>query len=177
MSLPSEDCPKQICRWCEGSLPESSDTASSGDSFWLKSVPFVLGAQKQMDYRAIPRAVFTDPEIGTVGLTEADADAQGIACRCQTLDLSFVPKALAIRETRGVVNMVIARESHKILGVHLIAPRGADIIHEAALAVKFGLTIEDLIETIHVYPTMSEAIRMVAQMFVKDVSKLSCCAE
>ncbi len=137
----------------------------------------VANAQKQMDYRAIPRAVFTDPEIGTVGLTEAEAEAQGIDCRCQTLELNLVPKAAAIRDTRGVVNMVIERDSHKILGVHLIAPRGADIIHEAAFAVKFGLTIEDLIETIHVYPTMSEAIRMVAQMFLKDVGKLSCCAE
>ncbi len=137
----------------------------------------VTNAQKQVDYRAIPRAVFTDPEVGSVGLTEDEADAQGIDCRCQTLDLSYVPKALAIRDTRGVVNMVIERESHKILGVHLIASRGADIIHEAALAVKFGLTAEDLIETIHVYPTMSEAIRMVAQMFFKDVGKLSCCAE
>ncbi len=137
----------------------------------------VTNAGKQMDYRAIPRAVFTDPEVGSVGLTEAEAEAQGIDCRCQTLDLSYVPKAAAVRDTRGVVNMVIERESHKILGVHLIAPRGADIIHEAALAVRFGLTIEDLIETIHVYPTMSEAIRMVAQMFFKDVGKLSCCAE
>ncbi|MBI1924343.1 mercury(II) reductase [Candidatus Poribacteria bacterium] len=137
----------------------------------------VTNAGKQMDYRAIPRAVFTDPEVGSVGLTEAEAEAQGIDCRCQSLDLSYVPKAAAVRDTRGVVNMVIERESHKILGVHLIAPRGADIIHEAALAVRFGLTIEDLIETIHVYPTMSEAIRMVAQMFFKDVGKLSCCAE
>jgi mercuric reductase len=137
----------------------------------------ITNAQKQMDYRAIPRAVFTDPEVGSVGLTEDEADAQGIDCRCQTLDLSYVPKAAAIRDTRGVVNMVIERESHKILGVHLIAPRGADIIHEAALAIRFGLTIQDIIETIHVYPTMSEAIRMVAQMFFKDVGKLSCCAE
>ena len=137
-------------------------------------LPFEAGAQWTFDN---VRAVFTDPEIGMVGLTEAEAEAQGIDCRCQSLDLSYVPKAAAVRDTRGVVNMVIERESHKILGVHLIAPRGADIIHEAALAVRFGLTIEDLIETIHVYPTMSEAIRMVAQMFFKDVGKLSCCAE
>ena len=76
-----------------------------------------------------------------------------------------------------MVNMVIERDSHKILGVHLIAPRGVDIIHEAALAIKSGLTIEDVIDTIHVYPTMSEAIRMTAQMFIKNVGKLSCCAE
>ncbi|MBI3988464.1 MAG: mercury(II) reductase [candidate division NC10 bacterium] len=131
----------------------------------------------RMDYRAIPRAVFTDPEVASVGLTEAQAEAQGFRCRCRILDLSLVPKAAAIRDTRGLVKMVIDQETGQVLGVHLIAPRGADIIHEAALAVKHRLTHLDLIDLIHVYPTMAEAIRMAAQMFVKDVSKLSCCAE
>lgn len=137
----------------------------------------IAGKHIRMDYRAIPRAVFTDPEVASVGLTEAQAEAQGFRCRCRILDLSLVPKAAAIRDTRGLVKMVIDAETGQVLGVHLIAPRGADLIHEAALAVKHRLTYQDLIDLIHVYPTMAEAIRMVAQMFVKDVSKLSCCAE
>jgi mercuric reductase len=94
-----------------------------------------------------------------------------------TVVVAEVPKAAAIFDTRGLVKMVIDEDSGKILGVHLAANRGSDIIHEAVLAVKFGLTVDNLIDTIHVYPTMSEALRMVAQSFTRDVSKLSCCAE
>lgn len=132
---------------------------------------------KKIDRRAIPRAIFTDPEVASVGLTPEQARQQGYQVRANCLSLEHVPKAAAIRDTRGLVKMVIDAKTRRILGVHLIAHRGADLIHEAALAVKFGLTVEDLIETIHVYPTMSEAIRMAAQAFARDVSKLSCCAE
>lgn len=137
----------------------------------------INGAKRKMDYTAIPRAIFTDPEVASVGLTDEAAVEAGYSCRCQVLELVHVPKAAAIRDTRGLVKMVTERDSHRILGVHLVANRGADIIHEAALAVKLRLTYEELIETIHVYPTMSEAIRMAAQTFVKDVTRLSCCAE
>lgn len=136
-----------------------------------------LGGHRKMDYRVVPRAVFTDPEVGSVGLTEEEAERRGIACACRVLDLGLVPKAAAIRETTGLVKLVVEAATERILGVHLLAPRGADIIHEGALAVKLGLTISDLIELIHVYPTISEALRMAAQSFTKDVSKLSCCAE
>jgi mercuric reductase len=132
---------------------------------------------KKMDYWAIPRAIFTDPEVASVGLTIEQAKQQGYEVRANCLFLEHVPKAAAIRDTRGLVKMVIDAKTRRILGVHLIAHRGADVIHEAALAVRFKLTVQDIIDTIHVYPTMSEAIRMAAQTFTKDVSKLSCCAE
>jgi len=132
---------------------------------------------KKMDYWAIPRAIFTDPEVASVGLTVQQAKDQGYEVDANCLDLVHVPKAAAIRDVRGLVKMVINKKTRQVLGVHLIAHRGADIIHEAALAVKFKLTVDDLIDLIHVYPTLSEAIRMVAQTFTKDVSKLSCCAE
>lgn len=135
------------------------------------------GAHLKMDYATIPRAVFTDPEVAAVGLSAAEARAQGMEVEADCLDLAHVPKAAAIYQTKGLVKMVIEKETRRIVGVQLVANRGADIIHEAALAVKHRLTTDDLINTIHVYPTMSEAIRMAAQMFTKDVSKLSCCAE
>lgn len=131
----------------------------------------------RMDYRVIPRAVFTDPEVAAVGLTAQQAKEQGFEVDARCLFLDAVPKAACIRDTRGLVKMVIEKDTRKILGVHLVAHRGADIIHEAALAIRCGLTTRDLIDMIHVYPTMSEAIRMAAQTFEKDVSKLSCCAE
>ncbi len=135
------------------------------------------GSHLKMDYTAIPRAVFTDPEVAAVGLSAAEASAQGMQIEADCLDLQHVPKAAAIYQTRGLVKMVIEKETKRIVGVQLVANRGADIIHESALAVKYRLTVKDLIETIHVYPTMSEAIRIAAQMFTKDISKLSCCAE
>lgn len=134
-------------------------------------------AHLKMDYAAVPRAVFTDPEVAAVGVTAAEARAQGLHVEAACLDLAHVPKAAATYRTRGLVKMVIESGSQRIVGVQLVASRGADIIHEATLAVQYRLTIRDLIRTIHVYPTMSEAIRMAAQMFVKDVSRLSCCAE
>ena len=73
--------------------------------------------------------------------------------------------------------MVIHPRSSKILGVHIVSPHAADLIHEAALAVKFGLTVDDIIDTVHVFPTLSEGIKRVAQAFTRDVSQMSCCVE
>lgn len=130
-----------------------------------------------MDYRAIPRAVFTDPEIGTVGVTKAEAEVQGIRCACRVLDLKYVPRARAIRGAEGLVKMVAEAGSGRIFGVHLFMPQAAEVVNEAALAIQWGLAVADLADTIHVYPTLSEALRLVAQSFTRDVSRLSCCAE
>jgi len=91
--------------------------------------------------------------------------------------MSLVPKAQVINDTRGVIKMVIDPNTLKIVGVHIVSPLAAGMIHEAAFAVKFKLTIDDVIDTVHVFPTMSEAIKLVAQSFRKDISKLSCCVE
>ena len=88
-----------------------------------------------------------------------------------------MPKAMAIKETRGLVKMVLDPKAEVIAGVHMVAPMAADLIHEAALVVKFKLTIDDIIDTVHVFPTMSEAIKRVAQSFKRDISKMSCCVE
>lgn len=134
-------------------------------------------AHLTMDYSAVPRAVFTDPEVAAVGVSAAEARAQDMQVEANCLDLAHVPKAAAIYQTKGLVEMVVERSTMRIVGMQLVASRGADLIHEATLAVQHRLTIHDLIRTIHVYPSMSEAIRMAAQMFIKDVSRLSCCAE
>ena len=73
--------------------------------------------------------------------------------------------------------MIASTIDEKILGVHVIGDSAPEIIHEAAMAMKFGATIPDFVDLIHVYPTMSEALKIGAQAFYKDVSKLSCCAE
>ena len=135
------------------------------------------GAQKTMGFGSIPFAVFTDPEVAGVGLTEAQYMAGYGTCNCRTIQLSQVPKALAVNDTRGLVKMVAHHETGKVMGVHILAPHAAEMIHEATLAVRFGLTIDDLIETTHVFPTFCEGIKMAAQAFRRDIGRMSCCVE
>lgn len=130
-----------------------------------------------INLKEIPSAVFTNPQVAKVGYTEEEYSAKTKACACRTLSMALVPKAQVINDTRGVIKMVIDPNTLKIVGVHIVSPLAADMIHEATLAVKFGLTIDDIINTVHVFPTMSEAIKLVAQSFRKDVNKLSCCVE
>ncbi len=132
---------------------------------------------KKMDLSAVPHAVFTIPQVASVGLTEKGAEEKGIICRCSTIPMELVPKALLAKDTRGLVKMVIDAKTERILGVHILASLAADMIHEGVLAVKYGLTIDDIIDTVHVFPTMTEALKLVAQSFRKDISKMSCCAE
>ena len=91
--------------------------------------------------------------------------------------MSKVPKAIVIRDTRGLTKMVAEASTGRILGVHILAENAADLIHEAVLAVKYKLTIDDIIDTVHVFPTMTESIKLVATSFRKDIDELSCCAE
>ncbi len=92
------------------------------------------------------------------------------------LPLEYVPRALAARDTRGFVKLVADGATQKIIGAHILAAEAGEMITEPALAIKFGLTIEDLTATFHPYLTLSEGIKLAAQAFTKDVAKLSCCA-
>jgi mercuric reductase len=134
-------------------------------------------SHRKVDYSVIPHAIFTTPEVAAVGLTEEQAKAQGLKVRTSVLDFHWVPRAWLSLDERGVIKMVAEEETGRILGVHLVAPHAGELIHEAILAIKHKLTIQDLIETFHVYPTLSEALRICAQGFFKDATKLSCCAE
>ncbi|MBI2578833.1 MAG: mercury(II) reductase [Candidatus Aenigmarchaeota archaeon] len=133
--------------------------------------------KKKINFNEVPRAVFTYPEVASVGLTDEVANGKGIRCRCGVLPLDYVPKAHVIGDTRGLVKIVANNKTKQIVGVHILAPHAADLIHEGTIAVKFGLTVDDIIDTVHVFPTLSEAIKLAAQSFYKDVSKLSCCTE
>ena len=135
----------------------------------------LAGVKKTINYEHIPAAVFTNPQVATVGLTEEQEMERFGACSCRTVEVARVPKAQAVKETRGLIKMVIHPENSKILGVHIVAPMAADLIHEATLAVKFGLTVDDIIDTVHVFPTLSEGIKLAAQAFTRDISVMSCC--
>jgi mercuric reductase len=128
------------------------------------------------DNSAMPGVVFTDPQVATVGLTEAQAQSAGRQVAISVLSLDNVPRALAARDTRGLIKLVADAETHKLLGAHILAPEGADSIQTAAMAIKAGMTVEQLGETIFPYLTMVEGLKLAALSFEKDVAKLSCCA-
>jgi mercuric reductase len=137
----------------------------------------VEGTKKTIDYDSVTKAVFTDPQVASVGITEEEEMRLLNTCACRSLEIAKVPKAQVIKETRGLIKMGIHPETQVILGVHMVAPMAADLIHEAALAVKFKLTINDITDAVHVFPTMSEAIKRVAQSFKRDTSRTRCCVE
>jgi len=128
------------------------------------------------DNRAMPAVVFTDPQVASVGLTQAQAKAAGHEVATSVLSVDNVPRALAARDTRGLIKLVADAKSGKLLGAHILAPEGADSIQSAALAIKVGMTVEQLGETIFPYLTTVEGLKLAAQAFKKDVKMLSCCA-
>jgi mercuric reductase len=132
---------------------------------------------RTVDHRVIPRTIFTDPQIGIVGMTDAEANAAGHTCWCNTVPMELVPRAGAIRDTRGIIKMVIDDDTKEVLGVSMVGVNAGEVIHEAAMAMRFHATLDDFIDMVHVYPTMAEALKIVAISRYKDPAKLSCCAE
>ena len=134
------------------------------------------GNSLSYDNSVVPAVVFCDPQVASVGLTEHQAVALGHETRTSVLPLEHVPRALAARDTRGLIKLVADAGSKKLLGAHILAPEGADSIQTAAMAIKAGMTYEDLGATIFPYLTTVEGLKLAAQTFDQDVAKLSCCA-
>jgi mercuric reductase len=135
------------------------------------------GQLRRADHTVVPRAIFTDPPVASVGLTEAEAHARGYRCRCSSVPVDLVPRAGAVRDPRGVIKMVLDADTQRVLGVSMVGRDAAEVIHEAAMAIRLGATVHDFIDLVHVYPTMAEALKIVALSFFKDPARLSCCAE
>ncbi|HAS17930.1 MAG TPA: hypothetical protein DCR39_08625 [Nitrospiraceae bacterium] len=136
-----------------------------------------MDSPKSIDYSVIPHAIFTQPNVAVAGLTEKDAVTKGFSVISRTLDLRHVPKARAIWDTRGLIKIVAEEATGTIIGVHILAPEAAEVIHQAVLIVKNKMTLKDAAEKIDVYPTLSEMVKLCAQSFYKDIKKLSCCAD
>jgi mercuric reductase len=138
----------------------------------------LTGSHKKVDLLSVPSAIFTSPQVASVGITEETMMRKYKYCSCRTLYMENVPKALTVNDIKGLIKMVVdPQKKNRIVGVHIISSIAADMIHEAVMAVKYRFTIDDIIDTVHVFPTMSESIKLVATSFKQDISKLSCCAE
>jgi dihydrolipoyl dehydrogenase len=129
----------------------------------LVAASVIAGQPEVYDVRAMPAAVFTDPEIATVGMTEEEAKAAGHEIRVGNFPFTALGKALATRESEGFAKVIADAETDLILGVHIIGHDAANLISEAAVAIESGLTAEDLALTVHPHPTLGESLMEAAE--------------
>ncbi|MBS0542395.1 MAG: mercury(II) reductase [Proteobacteria bacterium] len=136
----------------------------------------MTGGDAALDLTAMPAVVFTDPQVATVGYSEAEAHHDGIETDSRTLTLDNVPRALANFDTRGFIKLVIEEGSGRLIGVQAVAPEAGELIQTAVLAIRNRMTVQELAEQLFPYLTMVEGLKLAAQTFNKDVKQLSCCA-
>ena len=130
---------------------------------------------KSIDYHSVPWTVFTDPQLASVGYSEDEQMAELKVCACRTITFDKLPKALITKRTKGVIKIAIHPQTKVIMGVHILAPNAGDLIAQAMVLIKNKNTIDDLDDMLPVFPTLSEAIKLAAMSFTRDVSKMSCC--
>ena len=136
----------------------------------------MTGGDAALDLSAMPAVVFTDPQVATVGYSEAQAHQAGIKTDSRLLTLDNVPRALANFDTRGFIKLVADADSGHLLGVQAVAPEAGELIQTAALAIRNRMTVKELADQLFPYLTMVEGLKLAAQTFNKDVKQLSCCA-
>ena len=124
----------------------------------------------------MPAVVFTEPQMATVGLTQAEAAKKGYDVKTSVITLDHVPRFIASRETDGLIKLVADSKTDKLLGATILASEAGDSIQTIVMAMKANFTTEELANTIFPYLTAVEGLKLAAQTFNKDVSKLSCCA-
>ena len=136
----------------------------------------MTGGDAALNLAAMPAVVFTDPQVATVGYSEAEAQHDGIETDSRTLTLDNVPRALANFDTRGFIKLVIEEGSGRLIGVQAVAPEAGELIQTAVLAIRNRMTVQELADQLFPYLTMVEGLKLAAQTFSKDVKQLSCCA-
>jgi dihydrolipoamide dehydrogenase len=122
-----------------------------------------LGHAVKMDYRAIPAAVYTEPEVAVTGLTEQEAKDKGYEIEVGRFSFKSLGKAMAINENVGLVKIISDKKYGEILGAHIVGPHASDLIHEVCVSIKLESTIEELMHTIHAHPSLGEAVMEASQ--------------
>jgi mercuric reductase len=158
------DCTKQ---------PQFVYVAAAGGS---RAAVNMTGGDATLDLSAMPAVVFTDPQVATVGMTEAEAISQGFKVDTRSLDLENVPRALVNFETHGFIKMVAEQGSGRLLGVQAVTGGAGELIQTAVMALRARMTVQEIGDELFPYLTMVEGLKLCAQTFTKDVSQLSCCA-
>ena len=153
--------------------PQFVYVAAAGGS---RAAVNMTGGEATLDLSAMPGVMFTDPQVATVGLTEAEALKQGYNVDTRLLDLENVPRALVNFDTHGFIKMVAERDSGRLLGVQAVAGGAGELIQAAVIALRSRMTVQDIGDELFPYLTMVEGLKLCAQTFTKDVKQLSCCA-
>lgn len=148
---------------------------SAGREGTLAAHNALSDSRESIDYHTVPFTIFSDPQLAGVGFTEDDQMEKMGTCACRTVSFENIPKAIIMNRTEGLIKMVIHPRTGQILGVHILAPNAGEIIAGAMMLVKNKNTIDDVINSLPMFPTLSEALKIVALSFTKDVSNLSCC--
>ncbi|MEX0931040.1 MAG: mercury(II) reductase [Candidatus Paceibacterota bacterium] len=133
------------------------------------------GTHLSIDYNTVPFTIFTDPQIAGVGTNESEQMKQKGICNCRTISFEHVPKAIIMRRTEGLIHMAVDTDSPKIVGMQILAPNAGELIATGMMIVKNRNTIDDVVNSLPMFPTLSESIKIAALSFTKDISKLSCC--
>jgi len=136
----------------------------------------MTGGDAAVNLTAMPAVVFTDPQVATVGYSEAEAHLDGIETDSRTLTLDKVPRALANFDTQGFIKLVIEEGSGRLIGVQAVSPEAGELIQTAVLAIRNRMTVQELADQLFPYLTMVEGLKLAAQSFSLDVKQLSCCA-
>ncbi|WP_442905468.1 hypothetical protein [Halomonas sp. BC04] len=136
----------------------------------------MTGGAATLDLSAMPVVIFTDPQVATVGLTEAEALEQGFDVESRVLDLEYVPRALVNFDTAGFIKMVAEQDTGRLLGVQAVAGEAGELIQTAVMALRARMSVQEIGDELFPYLTMVEGLKLCAQTFTKDVKQLSCCA-
>tara|TARA_B100000519_G_scaffold121326_1_gene104762 strand:- start:6126 stop:7532 length:1407 start_codon:yes stop_codon:yes gene_type:complete len=153
--------------------PQFVYVAAAGGS---RAAVNMTGGEATLDLSAMPGVMFTEPQVATAGLTEAEALKQGYNVDTRLLDLENVPRALVNFDTHGFIKMVAERDSGRLLGVQAVAVEAGELIQTAVIALRSRMTVQDIGDELFPYLTMVEGLKLCAQTFTKDVKQLSCCA-
>lgn len=136
----------------------------------------MLGGNTSLNLEVMPTVIFTDPQVATVGLTEAQAHAKNIETDSRSLPLEYVPRALANFETHGFIKLVAEANSGRLIGAQILSAEAGEMIQTAAMAIHNKMTINDIATMLFPYLTMVEGLKLTAQTFNQDINQLSCCA-
>jgi len=128
----------------------------------VAAVEHMAGQGGHVNYDAIPNVVYTWPELASVGMSEEDAARRGLTVQIGTFPFAANARAKCLGSTEGGVKMLADAGTDRILGVHILGPRASDIIAEAALAIEYGASSEDVAHTVHAHPTLPEALKEAA---------------
>jgi mercuric reductase len=150
------------------------ENPTAGREGTLATQNALTGTRHSIAYDHVPTTVFTDPQLASVGVTEAEQIGRIGDSDCRTVSFENVPKAVITRRTDGLIHMVTHPDTEQIVGVHILAPDAGDLIAEAMMLVTNRNTITDVVNSAPMYPTLSEAIKIVALSYTKDITKLCC---